>query len=253
MKLTLKPRKVPALFAAALGFAGFFLGVPGLVIGALLGYLLGCVFSQIQSDQVIYRYFENPGLSSFDEGEPGLAAFSALGAYLASKSSPALLSDEAAALRVAAGAVSAFSQGKKIASLSEMFARLALARLSLLNPDLLAESLAARRKDSGDSALMGACLAGMAVGKEAEREALYVRQFLEPGYEPPDARDDPWTVLGIAKGASYDEVKSVFRQLALMFHPDNQNGLNDDEREKMGETFIKIRDAYRTITREIIH
>jgi DnaJ-class molecular chaperone len=95
----------------------------------------------------------------------------------------------------------------------------------------------------------------MAMGRDAQQEALYVRQFLDPSYQPPppeNPEDDPWTVLGISRGASYDEVKSTFRRLALMFHPDNQTGLSEQEREKMGETFMKIRDAYRIITREII-
>jgi DnaJ-class molecular chaperone len=95
----------------------------------------------------------------------------------------------------------------------------------------------------------------MAMGRDAQQEALYIRQFLDPDYQKPpleNPEDDPWTVLGISRGASYYEVKSTFRRLALMFHPDNQTGLSEEEREKMGETFIKIRDAYRVLTREIM-
>jgi len=253
MKINLRPHKITPLFMAAFGFGGYFLGIPGLVIGIVLGYFVGVLFYQLGSDKAVYRYFENPGPSSFYEGEAGLASFCALGVYLLSKSSPRLLSDEAITARVSGGAVSVFPQGNRITFLAESFCRLALNRLSFLNPDLLAESLAARRKESGDHALLGTELASMAVGKEAEQEALYIRQFLDPGYEPPEKPEDPWTVLGISKGASYNEVKSTFRKLALMFHPDNQTGLSDEEREKLGETFIKIRDAYRTITGEIIH
>jgi hypothetical protein len=235
------------------GIGGYFLGIPAMIIGIVTGYFVGCIFFQLGSDKAVYRYFENPGSSSFYEAEPGLAAFCALGVYLLSKASPKILTDEAASARVAGGAVSVFPQGKKITPFADSFCRLAFDRLSLLNPDLLTESLFARRKEPGDRALLGEELASMAIGKEAQREAVYIRQFLDPDFEPSSREDDPWTVLGISKGASYNEVKSTFRKLALMFHPDNQTGLSDVEREKLGETFIKIRDAYRTITREIIN
>ena len=251
----IKPQKMTLVFTALFGLGGLFLGIPGLVIGLILGYFAGSLYSQLGSDKAVCRYFENPGSSSFYEGEPGLAAFCALGVYLLSRASPRVLTDDAAAARVAGGAVSVFPQGKKIGALAESFCRLAFERLSFLNPDLLTESLSARRTTAGDRALLGSELASMAMGREAQQEALYIRQFLDPSYQPPLAdnlEDDPWTVLGISKGASYEEVKSVFRRLALMFHPDNQTGLSDEEREKMGKTFIRIRDAYHAITREIV-
>jgi hypothetical protein len=254
--MKLKFRKITLFFIAALGTGGYFvLGIPGLVIGAVLAYFMGGLFAQMGSDKALLKYFENPGPSSFYEGEQGLAAFCALGVYIMSKASPKVLADEAAAARVAGGAVSVFPQGKKIGSLAESFCRLAFNRLTVLNPDLLSESLAARRRNAGDLALMGSELASMAMGRDARQEALYIRQFLDPSYQKPpleNPEDDPWTVLGISRGASYYEVKSAFRKLALMFHPDNQTGLSEQEREKTGKTFIKIRDAYRILTREIM-
>ncbi|MDR2072700.1 MAG: J domain-containing protein [Spirochaetaceae bacterium] len=242
-------------FMALFGGGGWFLGIPGLIIGLVLGYFVGSLLLQLQSDKAALRYFENPGPSSFDEGEPGLAAFCALGVYIMSKASPRTLENEAAAARVAGGAVSVFPRDKKIGALAESLCRLAFTRVSILNPDLLSESLAARRHNAGDLPSIGAELASMAMGREARQEALYIRQFLDPAYQPPQSKgpeDDPWTVLEISKGASYSEVKSAFRRLALMFHPDNQTGLSDEEREKLGESFIRIRNAYRIITREII-
>ena len=255
MRINLKPRKTTLLIMACMGFGGFFLGIPAMIIGIVLGYFVGCVINQFRNDKAVCSYFENPGPSLFNEAEPGLAAFCALGVYLFSKASPRVLTDDAAASLVAERAAAVFPQGKKISVLADSFSHLAFVRLSSLNPDLLSESLYARRKDPEERALFGSELASMAMGKEAGEEAVYIRQFLDPAYEadPLYGKDDPWTVLGIARGASYDEVKSTFRKLALMFHPDNQPGLSEEEREKLGETFIKIRDAYRTITREIIH
>jgi hypothetical protein len=251
----LKPKKWTFVFMALFGLGGFFLGLPGLAIGVVLGYFVGSLYVQWGSDKAVYRYFEHPGPSSFYEGDPGLAAFCALGVYLLSRASPRVLTDEAAAVRVAGGAVSVFPQGKKIGALAESFCRLAFDKLSFLNPDLLTESLSARCGEAGDRALLGSELSAMAIGREAQQEALYIRQFLDPSYQPPppdSPEDDPWAVLGISKGASREEAKSAFRRLALMFHPDNQAGLSDEEREKTGKTFIRIRNAYHAITREIV-
>ena len=255
MRINLRPRGIILLIMAAFGIGGFFLGIPAMIIGIVLGYFTGCIIVQIKNDKTVRRYFENPGPSSFHEGEPGLAAFCALGVYLLTKASPKILNDEAIAARVEGSAVSVFPQGKRIAGYADSFCRLAFDRLSFLNPDLLTESLVARRKNAGDKVLLGEELASMAMGKEAEKEALYIRQFIDPSFTPEttlNPEDDPWTVLGIAKGASYNEVKSAFRKLALMFHPDNQTGLGDEERKKLSETFIRIRNAYHAITREII-
>lgn len=226
-----------------------------MITGIVLGYFVGALWAQFENDKVVLKYFENPGPSSFDEGEPGLAAFCALGVYIIFRASPKVLGDDAAAARIAGGAVSVFPQGKKIGSLAESFCRLAFTRLSVLNPDLLTESLAARRRSEGDLALLGSELTSMAMGREALQEAFYIRQYLDPSYQAPpleNPEEDPWGVLGISKGVSYHEVKSTFRRLALKFHPDNQSGLDDTERKKRSEMFIKIRDAYRVISREII-
>jgi DnaJ like chaperone protein len=232
--------------------AGIIFRIPGIIIGSVLGYFLGELASQLKSDRAIRRYFDNPGPSKFYEGEPGLAAFCALGAFLLSKASPKVLTDEAGAARIAGGALSVFPAGKKITGLAESFSRIAFSRSAFLNPDLLTESLAARRSGLGDLPLLASELFSMAIGREAEYEARFIRQFLDPGYQPPPPDgviEDPWKVLGVPRNASREEIKSAFRRLALMFHPDNQTGLEEAEREKMSQAFVKIRDAYRELTR----
>jgi hypothetical protein len=237
---------------AAGGLAGIIFKVPGIIIGIVLGYFFGEIVAQLKNDRAIRRYFDNPGPSKFYEGEPGLAAFCALGAFLLSKASPKVLTDEAGAARIAGGAGSVFPAGKKITGLAESFSRIAFARSRFLNPDLLTESLAARRAGLGDLPLLASELFSMAMGREAEHEARFIRQFLDPTYQPPlpdEAIEDPWKVLGVSRNASREEIKSAFRRLALMFHPDNQTGLEEKEREKTSRTFVKIRDAYRELTR----
>lgn len=253
MKRRFSPNKTILLITAIFGLAGLFFGIPGIITGIVFGYFAGALCSQLRNDREVLGYFENPGSSGFYEGEPGLAAFCALGAYLMSKASPKVLDEETAAARIAGGAMSAFPGGKKIVPLAESFCRLSFSRLSILNPDLLTESLAARRRAKGDLALLGVELTFMAIGREAQQEALYIRQFLDPDYQPlPDERpgEDPWLVLDLPRGTPYEEVKSAFRKQALACHPDN-HGADEAEKKRLGEQFIRIREAYRTITREL--
>jgi hypothetical protein len=245
-------RKTTLLWIAAGALIGFFADIPGMIIGIVLGYFLGELWAQLRSDKAASSYFENPGPSSFYEGEQGLAAFCGLGVFLLSRASPVVLQEEAAAARVAGGAVSVFPQGNKIFPLAESFCRIAFTRLNFLNPDLLTESLASRRAGLGDLPLLASELASMAMGRAAQQEAIYIRQFLDPTFQPelPENQiDDPWKVLGISQGASREEIKSSFRRLALMFHPDNQRGLSEEKSKEMASAFMKVRDAYRELTR----
>ncbi len=60
--------------------------------------------------------------------------------------------------------------------------------------------------------------------------------------------NDPYRVLGISPGASDDEIKKAYRDLARKYHPDNyhDNPLADLAQEKMKE----INEAYDTITKQ---
>lgn len=59
--------------------------------------------------------------------------------------------------------------------------------------------------------------------------------------------NDPYKVLGVDSGASDEEIKKAYRELARKYHPDNyqNNPLADLAEEKMKE----INEAYDTITR----
>ena len=58
---------------------------------------------------------------------------------------------------------------------------------------------------------------------------------------------DPYEVLGVPHGASEEEVKRAYRELARKYHPDNytNNPLADLAEEKMKE----INEAYEAITK----
>lgn len=53
---------------------------------------------------------------------------------------------------------------------------------------------------------------------------------------------DPYTVLGVSRGAKPEEIKSAFRKLAKKYHPDHNK---DDPRAK--EQFAEINQAYEII------
>ena len=60
--------------------------------------------------------------------------------------------------------------------------------------------------------------------------------------------NDPYRVLGVSPGASDDEIKKAYRDLARKYHPDNyhDNPLADLAQEKMKE----INEAYDLITKQ---
>ncbi|HKM32702.1 MAG TPA: J domain-containing protein [Oscillospiraceae bacterium] len=59
--------------------------------------------------------------------------------------------------------------------------------------------------------------------------------------------NDPYSILGVSRNASDDEIKDAYRELAKKYHPDNYDAspLNDLAKERMQE----INAAYDEITR----
>jgi molecular chaperone DnaJ len=58
----------------------------------------------------------------------------------------------------------------------------------------------------------------------------------------PSTKRDYYTVLGIARGASDDEIKKAYRKLALQYHPD-RNGAPD-----ASEKFKEVTEAYQVLS-----
>ncbi|WP_455381250.1 DnaJ domain-containing protein [Salinispira pacifica] len=58
-------------------------------------------------------------------------------------------------------------------------------------------------------------------------------------------------ILGVSREASAGEIKAVFRRLAGQFHPDSLCGLDDEQRARSTEAFIRIKGAYDTLMEEI--
>jgi hypothetical protein len=245
------------------GLIGLSGGIAGVLIGIVLGYLIQELFGQFHSDRDVLAYFENPGPSGFYEGEPGLAAFCALGILIiaqAPDSSPFSLSvpatdGDAAAGEVSRKAAAFFPGGRADASLIEYFCRLAWSRRRSLNPDLLAESLMARRGSLNDLPNLGRALYELSSGEKSRDLARSIRATLDSTYNPQAEKDEapkaleqnPWKVLGLEPGTPVKEVKSRFRKLAIRFHPDSVQDMDDGRRERAARAFIAIEEAYKKI------
>jgi DnaJ like chaperone protein len=258
--------KHPPLWAGPLtgGLIGLIAGLPGIITGVLMGYLTQELFRQFRSDRAVAAYFESPGRPGFYEGEPGLAAWCGLAVLVLSESispeNPGAGPGNTVGAEAVRGALAAFPGSGKYGPLIESFCRLAESRRKILNADLLAESLAARRASREDLPWLGKTLHALAFGDQALQTAAHIRSILDPGYRafeqgvhnaaerifspPPEAA---WEVLGLKPGASPDEVKSGFRRLAILFHPDRLQELDERQREEAARAFMKIEGAYREI------
>ena len=253
------------LLGASIGLIG---GIPGFLIGLLLGYLLGELVVQSRRDRKIFDYFENPGPQQFYEGEGGLAAWCALGVLIAADvstdmSAASPLSPEKIIKQVTLGACYVFTGALADPSLMEHFSRLAFSKRSSLNPDLLAESLAARsRLDKGN---LVRALSALAEGEKAKSLVREIRLILNPGMDDDELRDsdpenqtatstaipkDPWRILGLPPGTPLKEVKFHYRRLAKQFHPDELQILDEKRQIAAAQAFITIKEAYKQISGE---
>ena len=72
------------------------------------------------------------------------------------------------------------------------------------------------------------------------------------GQAPPhqnDAPRDPYRVLGVAPGASADEIRRAYRELAAKYHPDKVEHLGEDFKRLAEQRFKEIQAAYQALSR----
>jgi hypothetical protein len=59
---------------------------------------------------------------------------------------------------------------------------------------------------------------------------------------------DPYTILGVKRDASTDEIKHAYLQLANKYHPDKVHHLGEEFSEMAEKRFKEIEAAYRELT-----
>ncbi len=59
---------------------------------------------------------------------------------------------------------------------------------------------------------------------------------------------DPYSVLGISRDASDDEIKKAYRKLSRKYHPDAN--INNPNKEQAEEKFKEVQQAYEQIMKE---
>jgi uncharacterized membrane protein YkvA (DUF1232 family) len=72
------------------------------------------------------------------------------------------------------------------------------------------------------------------------------------GRRPEDPRrataaDDPYSVLGVDRDASAEDIKRAYRRLAGQYHPDKVAHLGDEFRELAERRFKEIQQAYQAV------
>jgi len=65
----------------------------------------------------------------------------------------------------------------------------------------------------------------------------------------PQGRREAWAVLGLVEGASPDEIRTAYRRLASVHHPDRFAGMGTGAVHAATATFQRIQAAYETLSR----
>ncbi len=62
-------------------------------------------------------------------------------------------------------------------------------------------------------------------------------------------KPDPYTVLGVKKNATREEIKTAYRKLAGKYHPDRVTHLGDEFQDLAEKKFKEIQQAYQELVR----
>jgi DnaJ-class molecular chaperone len=64
---------------------------------------------------------------------------------------------------------------------------------------------------------------------------------------PPPRQQSPYDILGVAPGASKEEIKAAYRDLANRYHPDKVAHLGEELQTLAEQRFKEIQEAYQEL------
>lgn len=62
-----------------------------------------------------------------------------------------------------------------------------------------------------------------------------------------NAKEDPYSILGLSGGASQEDIRAAYRQLAAQYHPDKLAHLGEEFQRLAEQKFRAIQSAYDTL------
>jgi hypothetical protein len=82
---------------------------------------------------------------------------------------------------------------------------------------------------------------------EQQQQQRRTQRRQKPEYQWDFDPDDPYSVLGVRRGASKSEISAAFRREMLKHHPDVQTGASEAQKERAEERSKIITEAYRKL------
>lgn len=59
--------------------------------------------------------------------------------------------------------------------------------------------------------------------------------------------EDPYTILGVPRNATQEEIKKAYHELAAKYHPDKVDHLGEEFKELAHKKFVQIQRAYQSL------
>jgi hypothetical protein len=240
----------PRACAIAGAFAGLFAGWFAFIAGLVLGGMLDVARTEARSRRRISDFMARPEGDEPPEPMKGYAA----AACIALRSDWPGLDDRETRRALfdsfASAAVPPNARARREADrVVEVAARCALPDLPALARRLATADAPRARELIADWAFALAAISGARLDPSAElalRAALgdcgvSAQVLLAARLKAFPGERDPWTVLGLSPGAPRVQVKSAYRRLSRLFHPDASPGDG-------GEKFRELRAAYIELT-----
>jgi len=89
--------------------------------------------------------------------------------------------------------------------------------------------------------------------QQKQRERFYrqgreqFHQNHQSGFNEKEGPKDPFTILGVERNASPEEIKTAYKQLANKYHPDKVQHLGEEFRKLAEKRFKEIQEAYQRL------